>query len=98
MQKAMLAIAVLSCIAQPAAAASCSDTKAAETVNGEGVSMTWSRAFPEPFVLADGRKIKTRYEAGQFVLALPGRHRANGHWQGWTARRGSSRSLYMRRA
>jgi len=28
-------------------------------------SMTWSRAFPEPFVLADGRKIKTVYEAGQ---------------------------------
>jgi hypothetical protein len=45
-------------------------------------SMTWSRAFPEPFVLADGRKIKTVYEAGQLVLALPGRHRANGHWQG----------------
>ena len=44
--------------------------------------MTWSRAFAEPFVLADGRKIKTLYEAGQLVLALPERHRANGHWQG----------------
>ena len=43
--------------------------------------MTWSRAFPEPFVLADGRKIKTLYEAGQLVLALPERHRTNGHWQ-----------------
>ena len=43
---------------------------------------TWSRAFAEPFVLADGRKIKTLYEAGQLVLALPERHRANGHWQG----------------
>ena len=30
--------------------------------------MTWSRAFAEPFVLADGREIKTLYEAGQFVL------------------------------
>jgi hypothetical protein len=43
--------------------------------------MTWSHAFPEPFVLADGREIKTLYEAGQLVLALPERHRANGHWQ-----------------
>jgi hypothetical protein len=42
--------------------------------------MTWSRAFAEPFVLADGRTIKTLYEAGQLVLALPERHRANGHW------------------
>jgi hypothetical protein len=33
--------------------------------------MTWSRAFAEPFVLADGRTIKTLYEAGQLVLALP---------------------------
>ena len=44
--------------------------------------MTWSRAFAETFVLADGRKIKTLDEAGQLVLALPERHRANGHWQG----------------
>ena len=43
--------------------------------------MTWSRAFAEPFILADGRTIKTLYEAEQLVLALPGRHRANGHWQ-----------------
>jgi hypothetical protein len=43
--------------------------------------MTWSRAFAEPFVLADGRTIKTLYEAGQLVLALPERHRTNGHWQ-----------------
>ena len=42
--------------------------------------MTWSRAFAEPFILADGRTIKTLYEAGQLVLALPERHRANGHW------------------
>ena len=45
-------------------------------------SMTWSRAFPEHFVLADGKIIKTLYEAGLLVLALPERHRANGHWQG----------------
>src|SRR5271170_4104092 len=44
--------------------------------------MTWSRAFAEAFALADGRTIKTLYEAGQLVLALPERHRANGHWQG----------------
>ena len=44
--------------------------------------MTWSRAFAESFVLADGRKIKTLYEAGQLVLDLPKRHWANGHWQG----------------
>ncbi len=43
--------------------------------------MIWSRAFPEPFALADGRTIKTLYEAGQLVLALPERHPANGHWQ-----------------
>jgi hypothetical protein len=44
--------------------------------------MTWSRTFPKPLILADGRKIRTLYEAGQIVLALPERHRANGHWQG----------------
>src|SRR5271163_3172545 len=44
--------------------------------------MNWSRAFAKPFVLADGSKIKTLYEAGQLVLALPERHRASGHWQG----------------
>jgi hypothetical protein len=53
--------------------------------------MTWSRAFAEPFVLADGREIKTLYEAGQLELALPGRHRANGHWQGAMERLGSHR-------
>ena len=42
--------------------------------------MTWSRAFSKPFILADGRKVETLYEAGQLVLALPERHRANGHW------------------
>ena len=42
--------------------------------------MAWSRAFPEPFVLADGRKVETLYEAGQLVLTLPERHRADGHW------------------
>ena len=30
----------------------------------------------EPFALADGREIKTLYEAGQLVLALWERHRA----------------------
>jgi hypothetical protein len=44
--------------------------------------MTWSHAFPEPFALADGRTIKTLYEAGQLVLTLPERHRTNGPWQG----------------
>ena len=43
--------------------------------------MTWSRAFAEPFILADGRTIKTLYEAGQVVLDLPEGHRTNGHWQ-----------------
>jgi hypothetical protein len=44
--------------------------------------MTWSRTFPKPLILADGRTIKTLYEAGQLVLALPGRYRANAHRQG----------------
>ena len=44
--------------------------------------MTWSRAFSKPFILADGRKVETLYEAGQLVLTLPERHRTNGHWQG----------------
>jgi hypothetical protein len=42
--------------------------------------MTWSRAFSQPFILADGRKVETLYEAGHLVLTLPERHRANGHW------------------
>jgi hypothetical protein len=40
--------------------------------------MTWSRAFPEPFILADGRKVENLYEAGQLVIGLPERNRANG--------------------
>jgi hypothetical protein len=43
--------------------------------------MTWSRAFAEPLVLADGRVITTLREAGELILGLPERHRANGHWQ-----------------
>ena len=43
--------------------------------------MTWSRAFAEPFALADGRVIATMREAGELILGLPERHRANGHWQ-----------------
>ncbi len=42
--------------------------------------MSWSRSFPEPFVLTDGRKITTLAEAGRLILALPELHRANGHW------------------
>jgi len=34
--------------------------------------MTWSHAFPEPFVRR--RKIDTLCEAGQLVLALPESH------------------------
>jgi hypothetical protein len=41
--------------------------------------MPWSRVL-HPFILADGRKVETLYEAGQLVLTLPVRHRANGHW------------------
>jgi hypothetical protein len=44
--------------------------------------MTWSRAFAEPFALADGRVITTLRKAGELILGLPERHRANGHWQG----------------
>ena len=43
--------------------------------------MTWSRAIPEHFVLADGRVITTLREAGELILGLPERHRTNGHWQ-----------------
>ena len=42
--------------------------------------MTWSRAFSQPIILTDGRKVETLYEAGQLVLTLPERHRADGHW------------------
>ena len=59
MQKAMLAIAVLSCIAQPAAAASRSDTTAAEAITlykggdrdlmvyflGLGEGMAWANSY-----------------------------------------------------
>ena len=38
--------------------------------------MTWSRAFPEAFPLANGRVITTVREAG-----VPELHRNNGHWQ-----------------
>lgn len=42
--------------------------------------MPWSRPFPRPFTLADGRVIATLREAGVLMLALPELHRANGHW------------------
>ena len=42
--------------------------------------MTWSRAFPESFILADGRKVETLSDAGQLVVGLPERNRANGYW------------------
>jgi hypothetical protein len=32
--------------------------------------MSWQKAFPEPIVLKDKRKITTLGEAGQFVLRL----------------------------
>ena len=44
--------------------------------------MTWSRAFPKAFPLANGRVITTLREAGELILGLPELHRANGHWQG----------------
>ena len=44
--------------------------------------MTWSRAFPEAFPLANGRVIATLREAGELILGLPELHRNNGHWQG----------------
>ena len=43
--------------------------------------MTWSRAFPEAFPLANGRVIATLREAGELILGLPELHRTNGHWQ-----------------
>lgn len=44
--------------------------------------MTWSRAFPKAFPLANGRVITTLREAGELILGLPDLHRNNGHWQG----------------
>jgi hypothetical protein len=43
--------------------------------------MPWSRKFPSPIVLKDGRTIATLADASIIVLALPERTRLRPHWQ-----------------
>jgi len=43
--------------------------------------ISWSRKFPSPITLRDGRTIATLAEARDLVLALPALHQRNGHWQ-----------------
>jgi hypothetical protein len=43
--------------------------------------VSWSQAFEEPIALADGRKLKTLKQAGQYIIDLPkSEHDAN-EWQ-----------------
>jgi hypothetical protein len=43
--------------------------------------MSWSRKFPKPIVLKDGRTIATLREASEIILALPERTQLRPHWQ-----------------
>ena len=41
----------------------------------------WTRKFPEPIKLKDGRKIATLGQAREVMLALPERHQLRPFWQ-----------------
>jgi hypothetical protein len=43
--------------------------------------MPWTRKFPEPIKLKDGRKIATLGQARELMLALPERHQIRPFWQ-----------------
>jgi hypothetical protein len=43
--------------------------------------MPWTRKFPEPIKLKDGRKIATLGQARELMLALPERHQSRPFWQ-----------------
>jgi hypothetical protein len=42
--------------------------------------MTWSRRFPKPLYLSDGRMIATLAEARAIMLALSRSDQTNPHW------------------
>jgi hypothetical protein len=44
--------------------------------------MTWSRKFPDPLRLKDGRVIATLAQARDLMLALPQDSQANPYWRG----------------
>jgi hypothetical protein len=43
--------------------------------------MPWTRRFPEPIRLKDGRTIATLGQARAVMLALPERHQSRPFWQ-----------------
>jgi hypothetical protein len=43
--------------------------------------MPWTRKFPEPIKLKDGRTIATLWQARELMLTLPGRHQSRPFWQ-----------------
>jgi hypothetical protein len=43
--------------------------------------MPWTRKFPEPIKLKDGRKFATLGQARELMLALPERHQSRPFWQ-----------------
>jgi hypothetical protein len=43
--------------------------------------MPWTRKFPEPIKLKDGRKIATLGQARELMLALSERHQSRPFWQ-----------------
>ncbi len=43
--------------------------------------MTWSLKFDEPIELANGKRLRTLRDAGEYVIALPQREAEEEHWQ-----------------
>jgi hypothetical protein len=43
--------------------------------------MPWTRKFPQPIILKNGRKIATLGQARDLMLALPERHHLRPFWQ-----------------
>jgi hypothetical protein len=43
--------------------------------------MPWTRKFPEPIKLKDGREIATLGQARELMLALPERHQSRPFWR-----------------
>jgi hypothetical protein len=43
--------------------------------------MPWTREFPEPITLRDGRTIATLFEARELIRALPARQQRDPVWE-----------------
>jgi hypothetical protein len=43
--------------------------------------MRWEHSFRDPFMLIDGRTIRTLGDARDLVLSLPAPHQQNAHWR-----------------